>query len=149
MIDSHISLNPIERSNMHHHQNQNEKPIRNEMYPDITNGGHPASDYQEKRKEFRKDVKLTGGYISSTSGERGLINLINVSRSGLRYRVNTKRDFYPSSKMQIKFTLDAFPHSVVSREAVIRNVQGPYVSAEFCSEEPHDGLSIYLEKKDE
>jgi len=129
-----------------------EKPITNDMYPDITKSelkkSHSGSEFEEQRKEFRKEVDLTGGYISSTSGERGLINLINVSHSGLRYRLNSDRDFYPSAKMQIKFTLDDLPHTVVSREAVIRNVNGPYVSAEFCSCDDMDGLSIYLGEND-
>ena len=132
---------------MHSNKNLTETGIFNDMYPEMTAETQTAAECLEKRKEIRMDVQLTGGYISSTSGERGLIDLINVSRSGLRYRVNTVRDFYPSSKMQIKFTLDDFPHTVVSREAVIRNVQGPFVSAEFCSQDPNDGLSLYLDKK--
>ena len=138
---------------MYDSQNQIEKPICNDMYPGTIKNDqkdtHAESELQDKRKESRKDVNLTGGYISSTSGERGLINLINVSHSGLRYRLNTNRDFYPSSKMQIKFTLDDFPFTVVSREAVIRNINGPYVSAEFCSSDPQDGLSLYLEQGEE
>lgn len=127
-----------------------EKPIYNDMYQDTAGNGQHIADssaaFEEQRKEIRKEVNLTGGYISSTSGERGLINLINVSHSGLRYKLNTSRNFYPTSKMQIKFTLDDFPHTIVSREAVIRNVNGQYVSAEFCSADDRDGLSIYLEQ---
>jgi len=129
-----------------------EKPVPDDVYPGTTKEAQKdllsGSEFEEQRKESRKEVNLTGGYISSTSGERGLINLINISHSGLRYRLNSDRDFYPSSKMQIKFTLDDFPHTVVSREAVIRNVNGPYVSAEFCSDADRDGLSLYLEEGD-
>ena len=132
---------------MHSNKNQIETGTYNDMYPEITAETQKAAESLEKRKEIRMDVQLTGGYISSTSGERGLIDLIKVSHNGLRYRVNSIRDFYPSSKMQIKFTLDDFPHTVISREAVIRNVQGPFVSAEFCSQDPNDGLSLYLDKK--
>jgi hypothetical protein len=148
---------------MQDRENQMGKAIVNEMYPEAVTvhqkkesvpeefapEGFAPEGSTDQRKESRTDVNLTGGYISTSSGERGLINLINVSPSGLRYRLNADRNFYPAAKIQIKFTLDDFPHTVISREAVIRSVNGLYVSAEFCSTDPDDGLSHYLAQQDE
>ena len=103
-------------------------------------------EIQERRKDARKQVSLTGGYIVDDSGERGLINLMDVSFSGMRFKLNSMRFLYNKAKMVIKFTLDTFPKTVISRQVVIRNMDGPYIGAEFCDPHQYDGFPLYLKK---
>jgi len=103
-------------------------------------------EIQERRKDSRKKVSLTGGYIVDDSGERGLINLVDVSFSGMRFKLNSMRFLYNKAMMVIKFTLDTFPKTVISRQVVVRNMDGPYVGAEFCDPDQYDGFSLYLKK---
>jgi hypothetical protein len=105
------------------------------------------SAFQERRKDFRINVNLTGGYIVTGSGERGLITLKDISYSGLKYKINARRDFYVNAIKIIKFTLDTYPLTVINREVIIRNVKGKIIGAEFRNQYEHDALPTYLRSK--
>jgi len=100
--------------------------------------------FKEKRMEHRREIDLTGGYISLMGGKRGLIDLINISHSGLRYKLNSERSFYLGDKHLIMFTLDDFKRSIIKREVIIKNINRLNIGATFCYPGLRDGLTPYL-----
>jgi len=105
---------------------------------------HIPPRVKEKRMEHRRMINLTGGYISLRGGKRGLISLVNISHSGLRYQLNSERSFYLGDKHLIMFTLDDFKKSVIRREAMLININGRYIGAAFSYPGLRDGLTPYL-----
>ena len=124
-----------------------EPPFSDKTPLEIKQGGESAAEeFHERRRNVRKKINLTGGYIVDGTGERGLINLMDVSFSGMRFKLNSMRFLYDKAMMVIKFTLDTFPKTVISRRVIIRNLDGRYIGAEFSDPDQYDGFSLYLKK---
>lgn len=118
-----------------------------EYIDNINNYEELEKDLRERRRDFRIGVMLTGSYIAMGSGERGLIALKDISYSGLRYELNTAREFYEQAKKLISFSLDTYPLTVIRREVIIKNVSGKLIGAEFVNQYEHDALPPYLRFK--
>jgi hypothetical protein len=116
----------------------------NELAELIENIEDTEEEFKERRRDFRLNTNLTGSYVANGSGERGLITLRDLSYSGIRYELNSERIFYPDAKKLIKFSLDTYPLTVISREVTIKFLSGKVVGAEFVNEYQRDALPHYL-----
>ena len=78
------------------------------------------------------------------TNESGNMTVTDISRTGLRIKLNFPKDFVPGDKLTLEFTLDDKERSFVNKEVVVRNAKGLSVGAEFFITEHYDKLGPYL-----
>jgi len=110
----------------------------------------------EWRKSYRKDVLLSGEYLknggeerrgSDTSGEDmhyGNMALENLALGGVAFRTNQSHDLKVGDIIQVEFRLDDPQKSLISRNVIVKRVDGRLVRAEFCDSRPDKALAFYL-----
>lgn len=99
----------------------------------------------EERKSYRKAVNLRGVcYRPATPGDSRPISVTDISRGGLRFRVEAAVDFQPNELIGVNFVLDDASHSNVSLTARVKRVDGRDVSVEYSSGELPRALRFYL-----
>ena len=111
--------------------------------------GHSFSVYLEKRKHPRKEVTLPGIYAYFMSGKevfREQILVLNLSLSGMRFKLYEDRDVAVGDKYLVTFNLNDPNRSLIKKEVVVRNVNDLQIGAEFCSEDQFNEIEAYLEE---
>jgi hypothetical protein len=110
----------------------------------------------EWRKSYRKDVLLSGEYLKDDGEERkvcdmagedmgcGNMVLENLALGGLAFRTNKNHDIKVGDIIQVKFRLDDVQKSLITRNVIVKNVDGRQVRAEFCDNKPDKALAFYL-----
>ena len=106
--------------------------------------GHSYSVLLERRKHIRKHLNLSGIFINKKNSERGNMTVTDLSRSGLRLKLNFSQDLKPGDKLDLEFTLDDKLRSLVKKEVVVRSVNDLSVGVEFIHSEHFDKLGPYL-----
>jgi hypothetical protein len=139
--------------------------------------GHSWNAILDKRDKLRKKTNLSGSYTTLTPGKegmKGVMNILDISRSGIKAKINRMRlkvkdhdlslgakeptfdyeiqdssdDLDVDDIILVDFELDNVKRSRVSREAVIRWVDLPYVGVEFTSTPILDAdLGYYMMSK--
>ena len=116
----------------------------------------------DKRDKLRKNTNLSGSYTNLTPGKeghKGVMNVLDISRSGLKTKISRLRlkvkdhdisggagkstfdykiqassdDLDVDDIILVEFHLNNVKRSRISRKAVIRWVDLPYIGAEFTS----------------
>ena len=72
------------------------------------------------------------------------MTVTDISRTGLRIKLNFSQDFAPGDKLKLEFTLDDRQRSLIKKEVVVRSVKGLSVGVEFFHAEHYDQLGPYL-----
>ena len=104
----------------------------------------------ERRKRQRKIVNLPGTFLCSVSKEpvdKGLMTIQDITRAGLCFKLdaNTKQNFNIGDKFLLEFHLDDQSRSLIKKEAIIRNIRGPFIGVEFSSVDLYDrALGLYM-----
>jgi len=106
----------------------------------------------EKRKYFRKEARLEGIYRYSSNNapeaapeQQGLIQVLDISKSGLRIKLNAKPPFQLGDLINVEFRLDDNKQSMVSRNVYVRNIKNLVVGLEYASQTTLDSvLGFYL-----
>jgi len=104
----------------------------------------------ERRKRHRKIVNLPGTFIYSVSKEqvdKGLMTIQDITRAGLCFKLdaNTKQKFNIGDKFLLECHLDDKSRSLIKKEAIIRNIRGPFIGVEFSSVDLYDrALGLYM-----
>lgn len=98
----------------------------------------------ERRKYYRKETDLAGEYYAPDKKIKGLMKVKNVSLSGLRFRVNKKKDFQTGQKLIVEFILDNPLRSEIKKEIIIQQVEGNFINGEFTSVDLYGRLASYL-----
>ncbi len=106
--------------------------------------GHAYTVLLERRKHVRKNLNLPGHYIQSKGSNRASMSVTDLSRSGLRIKLNFKADIQVGDKLLLEFTLDDKQHSLVSKEVIVRSINDMFMGAEFVTKEHYDKLGAYL-----
>lgn len=106
--------------------------------------GHSYSVLLERRKHTRKKISLIGTYSLVSSGDRGQMTVIDISRTGLRIRLSVKREFELGEKLKLEFTLNDQHRSLIRREVYVRSLKDQFIGVEFCQMEHYDQLGSYL-----
>jgi predicted RNA-binding Zn-ribbon protein involved in translation (DUF1610 family) len=106
--------------------------------------GHSYSVLLERRKHIRKHLNLSGMFINKRNSKKGNITITDLSRSGLRLKLNFSQDLKPGDKLDLEFTLDDKVRSLVKKEVVVRSVNDLSVGVEFIHSEHFDKLGPYL-----
>ncbi|MEA3446398.1 MAG: PilZ domain-containing protein [Bacteroidota bacterium] len=119
--------------------------------------GHSYTVMLERRKFYRKSTNLPGAYsykktnlpgiyIHEDRDDRGLMTVINISRSGLKIRLNMTRDFNFGDRLRVEFNLDDRDRSSIKKSVIVRNVEKKFIGVEFANIEHFDKLGAYLLK---
>ena len=108
--------------------------------------GNRYSVLLERRKEIRKEVNLVGTYIAEERGleVKGRITIRDLSRSGLRFKLDIPRQFEPGQTILLEFTLNDREQSVIKRRVIVRSQFDKFVGVSFQSKEHYDKLGPYL-----
>lgn len=119
--------------------------------------GHSYEVMLERRKFYRKGTDLPGAYTykkinfpgtytRESDDDRGLMTVTDISRSGLKIRVNVIRDFSPGDRLNVEFNLDDRGRSLIKKAVIVRNILGKSIGVEFDTMEHFDKLGAYLLK---
>ena len=119
--------------------NKNDHPIKFK-YP----CGHSFSVVFDKRRHHRKPAELTGAFIHERSQRRGIIEVKNISKSGVGFELNSKQFMHVGDRLALKFSLDDVERSFVYEEGIVKKIDGNYVGVEFCEFRHRDALEVYL-----
>lgn len=106
--------------------------------------GHAFPAVQERRKDARRPVAVTGAYFHSQRQIRGLITLKEISRSGAGLILSTKRNLHKGDRLQLKFNLDNSRKSFIEKVGIVRKIEDDFVAVEFIDEDWSEELKDYF-----
>jgi len=95
----------------------------------------------EKRKQFRKKTNFPGTFTHIVSGipkDKGTLLVTNVSRTGLKIKLNSKKEFFIGDNIIVEFHLDDKNRSLIKKECIIKKAFGLEFGIEFISVHPSD-----------
>lgn len=98
--------------------------------------GYSFSVVLERRKSYRKKVNFPGSYtyfLSDNKRERGMMTVKDLSLSGIKIKLNVKKDFKIGNNLSVEFRLDDQNRSFVKKDAVIRTIYDQNLGVEFTS----------------
>ena len=104
----------------------------------------------ERRKRHRKIVNLPGTYTCLVSQEptaKGSMTIQDITRAGLSFKLNedANQKLKIGDTLLLEFHLEDKSRSLIKKEAVIRNIRGPYIGVEFSFVDLYDrALGRYM-----
>ena len=96
----------------------------------------------ERRKHVRREVNLPGNLIKG--GEKYLIQVIDISRLGLKICMEEIMNLKLDDKVFIDFILDDAGKSRVSKEVIVKKIDKKYIGVIFLSDDHYDKFGAYL-----
>ena len=110
--------------------------------------GHVFKSFIDRRKHYRKELKLTGSFVRLVSGKpAGMGNMIvrDLSLTGMKLEVYENLDFSEGDELQVEFRLDDVKNTLIKKRVVIRNIKNSYIGAAFVQSGIEDTtLGFYL-----
>ena len=113
--------------------------------------GHHFPVTLERRRYFRKSVNLSGAFFQTVNGrhvDRGEMAVRDLSRTGLRIRLNENRPLQVGDTLLVEFHLDDRQHSLIRKESIVRRIDGFDLGTEFAAPEVTDAntraIGFYL-----
>ena len=104
--------------------------------------GHVFSVILERRLDVRKKVSLPG--VVHLNRKRYPVDVINISRLGLRIRTRGRLEINLLDKVNIEFVLDDAANSTVRKEMIARTMRENQIGLEFVDDKHYDKLGPYL-----
>lgn len=96
-------------------------------------------------KTFGKAVSLTGRFVRLKTGESGHIRVEQVSLTAVGFRISRSHRIRENDFLDVHFTLDNLKKDLVERRAVVREIKGNFVRADFYNPPPYaKNLGFYL-----
>lgn len=116
--------------------------------------GHTYTVFLERRQQYRKSVELRGVYkhhssdTPAASGEHwGSMTVLDVSRTGIRMKLNVEPKFQVGDHISVEFRLDDANNSLIRRDVVVQNIKNLCVGANYASAQAYDNIiGFYLLK---
>ena len=98
------------------------------------------------RQFYRKDVKLIGDFINTSTGSIDwyVITVTNLSMIGLRFKATGPTDIEVGHQLRVKFTLDNQKATVIEEEATVVNIEDNLYGVEFVNQYYEKELGFYL-----
>jgi hypothetical protein len=110
--------------------------------------GHGFVSELEKRKKYRKQANLPGTYTyTGPNGrtDKGIMSVKDISSTGLKLRLNVRRNFEIGEKLVVEFNLDDRRRTPIEKKVLVKNVVGNFVGVAFSPNEPETpALGFYL-----
>lgn len=102
----------------------------------------------EKRRQYRKEVNLSGKFTVLNQGglkDSGLTKIVDISSTGLKLKMSVPREFPIGTELRVEFSLDDNNRTHIEKRVTVRNVSGLNVGVSFSPNEPDDpALGFYL-----
>ena len=115
------------------------------------NCGQPYRVEIERRAQYRKTVDLPGTYTQLADGrpaDKGYMKVIDLSRSGLKIRLNDNISLAVGERLIIEFHLDDANRSKIRKEVEVKKIFGQELGLAFTSvhaSDPSDkALGFYM-----
>ncbi|MBW1891576.1 MAG: PilZ domain-containing protein [Deltaproteobacteria bacterium] len=110
--------------------------------------GHTWTSVLEKRKQYRKGVSLPGTFTHIVDGNplhKGTMAVTDLSAGGLKIKLGEPFDLRSNDKLHVEFHLNDARHTLISKNVLVKNVDGLYIGVAFSRSEPDDpALGFYL-----
>ncbi len=101
----------------------------------------------ERRKFYRKKVNLPGTFIDPR-GKKAGIQIIDLSRTGLKFKLDFPWPVRCEDTISVEFHLDNAAKTLIKKKAQVKKINGLLVSAEFFSmntfSESDKAIGFYL-----
>jgi len=101
----------------------------------------------ERRKFYRKKVDLPGIFIDS-HGKKEIIVIIDLSRSGLKFKLKSPWPLNIDDKITIQLYLNNSQKTFIEKETFVKKIDGLMISVEFSSirsfSETDKAIGFYL-----
>ncbi len=108
---------------------------------------HTSVVVLERRKFYRKKVQLAGILVDQR-GKKEEIIVIDLSRSGLKFRLKSLWPFQLDDKISVEFHLDNPQKTFINKESVIKKIDALTISVEFTSTQTYSesdkAIGFYL-----
>jgi transcription elongation factor Elf1 len=105
----------------------------------------------ERRAQYRKVVNFPGTYtrmVNGRAGETGYMNVIDLSRTGLKIRLSEIGPLTIGDLLLIEFRLDDAQRSLIRKEVEIKKIFNLELGVAFTSVHPSDpsdrALGFYM-----
>ncbi|MFO7930772.1 MAG: PilZ domain-containing protein [Desulfosalsimonas sp.] len=116
--------------------------------------GHSYSVFLERRQQYRKTVALRGVYkhqdpgAESSSGQHwGSMTVVDISRTGIRMKLNVPPRFRVGDRISVEFRLDDANNSLIQRDVIVQNITDSNVGATYSMSHSYDNvIGFYLMK---
>lgn len=113
--------------------------------------GHKYRATIERRQQYRKSVNFPGTYTHMVKGRfrgKGYMTVVDLSRTGLKLKLNEKATFNAGDRLVLEFTLDDANHSPIKKEVEIKKIDKTELGVAFLSMHPSDpsdkALGFYM-----
>lgn len=114
--------------------------------------GHTFTVFLERRMQYRKDTELQGTYThpnphgaSQNSRHWGAMTVTDISRTGIRMKLNVMPRFRVGDRITVEFRLDDANNSRVKRDVIVQYIKGFTVGATYASSQSYDNvIGFYL-----
>lgn len=92
----------------------------------------------EFRRFYRKEVHLNGVFIQQQPDQNyaGRIEILDISKTGVRFKTRVKFDFKPGYLLQLSFSLDDAKKTDIRQIVEVKWVHGLMVGSEFKHLDP-------------
>lgn len=87
------------------------------------------------RQFYRKEVNLVGEVKNVSTGSRNYYSMVvvNLSMSGLLFKVIGPKDIKNGHRLHVRFTLDDKQANEIDKEARVIDIRGDYYGCEFLN----------------
>jgi hypothetical protein len=101
----------------------------------------------DRRRHERKKTRLTGAYIHDKKKARGLIKIVDLSRSGIGFESSSEHRISRGDILTVRFNLDDAFNTLISKEILTKRINKNFVGNEFLDIIwDHDLLYLYIEQ---
>ncbi len=83
-------------------------------------------------------IRGRGDRIALKSDDWGRIQIYNLSRHGIGFKLFAKQDVRIDDRFRVKFTLDNTARSIIQKEVVVRSVIAEIIGCQFVGQDPCD-----------
>ena len=116
--------------------------------------GYAFTVVLERRKQYRKATELPGTYLytpshgaSKSAQHWGAMTVTDISRTGIRMKLNVQPRFQVGDRISVEFRLDDANSSLIKRDVIIEHIKGMEVGAAYAMAQSYDNvIGFYLLK---
>ncbi|NLI81471.1 MAG: PilZ domain-containing protein [Deltaproteobacteria bacterium] len=100
----------------------------------------------EKRKHYRKSVRIPGAYalLLPDREQKGNMTVKDLSRTGIAFELNEDMPMRAGQLVRVRFVLDDADKTEITKLVEVRNVDGRRIGASFPEGECPKALAFYL-----
>jgi len=110
--------------------------------------GNTWTSVLEKRKVYRKGVSLLGTFthiVDNNPVTKGSMEVTDISAGGLKIKMLEPVDLRMNDKLRVEFKLDDPRQTPISKDVLVKNIDGVYIGLAFSRAETDDpALGFYL-----